>query len=131
MASTDSKNKAGDTWLIDSGCSNHMSGNKELFHSIEEVPHQTIRLGDGNILKVVGVGIVLLQASSGKNHILSNVQFVPNLAHNLLSILQLMSTGYNVEFSGGECIIKESRTSMQVARVRMILIGFFHLMQMM
>lgn len=84
-----------------------MSGNKALFHSIEEGPHQTIRLSDGNTLQVAGVGTVLLQASSGKNHILSNVQFVPNLAHNLFSVGQLMSTSYNVEFSGGECLIKE------------------------
>lgn len=34
----ESKGEASGTWLIDSGCSNHMLGDKALFWSIEEIP---------------------------------------------------------------------------------------------
>lgn len=61
------------TWLIDSGCSNHMSGNKDLFHSLEDVAHQTVRLGDGKVLDVAGVGSVSLHSNSGKHNLLHNV----------------------------------------------------------
>lgn len=51
---------------------------------------------------------MVLQANSGKNHIQTNVQFVPKLEHNLLSVGQLMNSGYKMEFSDGECTVSET-----------------------
>lgn len=106
-------------WLIDSGCSNHMSGDRSLFKSLEVTPQHNICLGDDNLLQVEGVGTVILHANSRKNHILTNVLFVPKLAHILLSVGQLMNTGYKVEFSDGECIVIETKSNNRVARIPM------------
>lgn len=76
-------------------------------------------LGDGNLLQVVGVGNVTLKTSSGKESILTNVQFVPSLAHNLLSVGQLMASGYKVQFSDGECSVRDAKTNNLVARIQM------------
>lgn len=43
-----SKDEEGGTWLIDNGCSNHISGNIHLFKHIENSQQQSIRLGDDN-----------------------------------------------------------------------------------
>lgn len=75
-----------------------MSGDKKFFQNIEETPLQAMRLGEGNVLQVAGVGSVALYSSSGKTNILTNDQYMPNLAHNLLSVGQLMSFGYNIKF---------------------------------
>lgn len=117
MASSENANEGGGTWLIDSGCSNHMAGNKKLFQHLEEASNQTIRLGDGKSLLVHGIGSVVLYSNNGKKNTLTNVQYVPNLAHNLLSVGQLMGSGYSVEFAGGECIIKDATTRAKIARV--------------
>ena len=45
----------GCVWLIDSECSNHMTGVKSLFQDLNETVHQTVRLGDNNEMKVAGV----------------------------------------------------------------------------
>ncbi|XP_039143968.1 uncharacterized protein LOC120281110 [Dioscorea cayenensis subsp. rotundata] len=115
----DEVSEDGGTGIIYSGCSNHMLGEERLFKCIEATPKQSIRLGDGKILPIEGVGTVALRSNYGKTTILNNVQFVPNLAHNLLSVGQLMSSGYDVEFTEGECIIKEAKTKIQVAHVSM------------
>lgn len=47
------------------------------------------------------------------------MQFVPNLAHNLVSIRKVIDSGYSDEFSKGECIIKEGNSMIKVAQVSM------------
>lgn len=84
---------AGATWIIDSGCSNHMTGNKMLFQTLKNATQQTVKLGDGKMLQVAGVGTVTFRSNSGKSSQLHQVQFVPQLAHNLLSVEQLMASG--------------------------------------
>ncbi|XP_039122119.1 uncharacterized protein LOC120258749 [Dioscorea cayenensis subsp. rotundata] len=53
MASTETRSE-GVKWLINSGCSNHMSGDRRLFKNLESTPQHNIRLGDGNLLQVAG-----------------------------------------------------------------------------
>ncbi|XP_039128958.1 uncharacterized protein LOC120265117 [Dioscorea cayenensis subsp. rotundata] len=55
--------------------------------------------GDGKILQVSGIGSIALRSGCGRTNTLTNVQYVPHLTHNLLSVGQLMSTGYSVEFA--------------------------------
>lgn len=119
MASSKDDTKGGGIRLIDSECSNHMSRSKHLFHDLQEVPNKTIKLGDGKTLKVCGIGFILLRTNSGKIHTLTNIQFVPDLAHNLLSVGLLMSFGFMVEFSGGECVIRNGVMRAKVAQVCM------------
>lgn len=94
-------------------------GNEELFQQLKEVQNQTIKLGDGKSLQVKGVGSVILRSSCGKSNTLTNVQFVPDLAHNLLSVGQLMNSGYTVEFAEGECTIRDDVSKEKVAHVLM------------
>ncbi|XP_039139947.1 uncharacterized protein LOC120277253 [Dioscorea cayenensis subsp. rotundata] len=48
--------KTGGIWLIDSGCSNIMTGEKSLFQNIEVTPSHSIKVGDGKTLMVEGIG---------------------------------------------------------------------------
>lgn len=69
-----------------------------------------MRLGDDNKLQVEGIGTVALCTSLGKVCMLKEVQFVPRLAHNLLSLGQLANSRYSVVFSDSECIISDTST---------------------
>jgi hypothetical protein len=46
----------GSSWIIDSGCTNHMTGEKKMFTSYvrNNDSHNTIIFGDGNQGKVRG-----------------------------------------------------------------------------
>ncbi|XP_039138728.1 uncharacterized protein LOC120276050 [Dioscorea cayenensis subsp. rotundata] len=52
MAISEVPKKTGGVWLIDSGCSNHMTGDVNLFQSLETVPSRSVTVGDGKTLKV-------------------------------------------------------------------------------
>lgn len=42
------------------------------------------------------------------------MQYVPSLAHNLLSVGQLLANGCSVAFEGDQCSIKDVATGMQI-----------------
>ena len=45
-----------DLWLLDSGCSNHMTGNKSLFSSLDSSVITNIKLGDDSLVPAKGKG---------------------------------------------------------------------------
>ena len=77
MKSTRTKNK----WYLDSGCSRHMTGNKEQFYNLDAKDGRHVNFRD-NVKKIVGIGEIGHPQSLSIQRIL----FVDGLKHNLLSI---------------------------------------------
>ena len=70
-------------WILDSGWSNHITGNKSFFRSLPRVKDgEVVTIGDGNRCKIIG------KCTIGKDPhtVIENVNLVEGLAHNLLSI---------------------------------------------
>lgn len=78
-----------------------------------------VHLGDNKELQVVGVGTVVFHTNSGKTQKLEQVQYVPCLAHNLLSDGQLLKSGFNFTFADDECIITDKELNTLLVHVRM------------
>jgi hypothetical protein len=83
--------------VLDSGCTNNMTGEKEMFTSFEEndYPSDTITFGDnseGNILRYGKIAIIT-------DHSISKFLLVESLDYNLLFVLQLYEMGYNYLFN--------------------------------
>ena len=76
----------GSHWVIDSGCTQYMTGDPRMFTSLnQEVDGQErITFGDNSKAKVQGLGKVAI----------SNVLYVASLSFNLLSIGQLCDLGF-------------------------------------
>jgi hypothetical protein len=87
----------GSSWIIDSGCTNHMMGEKKMFTSYvkNRDSQDTIVFGDGNQGKVKGLGKIAITTEQS----ISNVFLVGSLGYNLLSVSQLCHMGYNCLFS--------------------------------
>ena len=77
------------TWIVDSGASDHMTGNLMVFH--EYTPchnNSSVRIADGTLSRVFGTGSVIIS----KDITLHSVFYVPKLDCNLLSINLKTST---------------------------------------
>ena len=83
-----------DVWFVDSGCSNHMTGERKEFKELDETKNRRIWLGDNKEIQVEGEGTIVVQTSQGKVKLIQDVLFAPSLAHNLLSFGQLLIRQY-------------------------------------
>lgn len=106
-------------WILDSGASEHMSHAKEVFSnykSLEEEKH--IKIGDGSIIKAVGIGTVKVLAFNGELWIpseINNVLHVPNLKANLFSAGSAIDKGYIMISMNSECKFKRKTDNKVVA----------------
>jgi hypothetical protein len=68
---------------------------------------ETKLLGDNSTYNALGFGSVLLKLNIGQSLLIKDVLYVIGLAKNLLSVVQITSTGNTiVTFTHDQCIIK-------------------------
>ena len=115
MAST--KEVAQEIWLVDSGCSNHMTRCKGLFKMLDESMKLTVKFRDDNEMKVEGKGTVAITTVENKVKPLNNEQYVPNLAHSLLNVGQLLASGFAVTFDNGACMIENKESGIFLTKI--------------
>jgi len=72
-------------WFLDSGCSNHMSGEKKWFTDLDLSFRHYVKLGNDSKLNVMGKGNIRLKID-GRVMVITEVFYVPELKSNLLSI---------------------------------------------
>ena len=96
---------------MDNGASFHMSGDKNIFSTLEEKDLQMwIKMGDNGNYCVLGEGILVFQRECGAPLTLSAIQYVPGLKKNLVSIAMLEDKGYDVGFSKGKFFLRHIYT---------------------
>ena len=95
----------GSHWVIDSGCTQHMTGDPRMFTSLdEEVDGQErITFGDNSKGKVQGLGKVVIS----NDHSISNVLYVASLSFNFLSIGQLCDLGFQCLFTEKKVVVSK------------------------
>ena len=108
------QDKQEDFWFLDSGCSNHMTGNIAMFANLDENVKSEGTTGTDDMISVKGKGRVSIRAKNGEQMIVSDVYYVPRLKCNLLSIGQLMNKGYNVFFKYDLCTIRDIPPSKKI-----------------
>ena len=90
------------SWILDSGCSRHMTGDRRNFLSLAAFQGGSVAFGGGKSGQIVGIGKI----GRSLEHAIENVYCVDGLRHNLLSISQLCDRGNEVSFSSVGCIVK-------------------------
>lgn len=84
-------------WIIDSGCSHHMTSDQSKFLSLKEFDGRVVRFGNDSPCMVKGKGTISLNGKSSAD----DVYWVDGLKHNILSVAQLNGKGYPLEFKNG------------------------------
>ncbi|GLJ40699.1 hypothetical protein SUGI_0840630 [Cryptomeria japonica] len=88
-------------WVIDSGCSHHMTGDKVKFMSLQEYNGGQVRFGDDKACLIKGRGVISLDGKYNAD----NVYYVEGLKNNLLSVVQLVGKGFQLQFKDRKCKI--------------------------
>ena len=99
-----------ESWLIDSGCTNHMTYDQELFKDLDATYNTNVRIGNGEKIAVKGKGTIVIEGCTGLK-LIPDVLYVPEINQNLLSVGQLLVKGYKVLFEDKSCMIKDSDNS--------------------
>jgi len=98
---------------------------------LDESQKSEVRLRDNKPMKVEGKGTIFIKTTQGNVKLLHDVQYVPNLAHNLLSVGQLIAGGYSILFgqliTGGYsilfddccCTVYDKKSAQSIVKISM------------
>ena len=75
-----------DVWFLDSGCSNHMTRNREMFANLDEEIKSEVTTGMDTKISVKGKGRVSIRERNGEQKFVPDVYYVPGLKCNILSV---------------------------------------------
>jgi hypothetical protein len=98
-------------WYIDSGATQHMSGDRAAFIEYDTIPAKAVYMGDNNKQEAIGQGnvkMVLQVSGSPVKAKFTNVLYVPNLKSNLVSVSRLIKDGFNVQFNSNGCDVTKN-----------------------
>ena len=101
-------------WIIDSGCSAHMTGDRALLSNLVEKAGPWVTFGDDSKGFTKGYGNLEIG-----NVVIENISLVDGLKHNLLSVSQFTDKGYEVNFKTEQCSIiskKDKKLALQGVR---------------
>jgi len=100
-------------WYINSGCSKHMTGDKEKLHSYNALEKEkSVSFGNDTPAVIKGKGSVFLKEKVKAR----NVMYVDGLKNNLLSASQMCDQGNEVVFRSNGCVVRELDTGETVIK---------------
>ncbi|KAF2886204.1 hypothetical protein ILUMI_19969 [Ignelater luminosus] len=98
-----------ETWIADSGASEHISNQKKWFENYYEFDKPTeIKIGNGSVINAHGKGKISLIAFDGQDYIptkLNDVVYVQDIKFNLFSIGAALDKGYTMMTDNKTCKI--------------------------
>jgi len=80
------KGKYSDAWLLDSRCTYHMCPKREWFSTYKSYDGGSVLMGNDAVCKTIGIGNIRMRMSDGQVQTLMNVQHIPDLKKNILSL---------------------------------------------
>ncbi|CAA7014375.1 unnamed protein product [Microthlaspi erraticum] len=87
-------------WVLDSGCTFHITPRKDLLSDFEDLDEGNVLMGNNTVCEVKGRGTITIDNPDGSVVILSNVRYIPEMGRNLISYGQLEQSG--CKYSGGD-----------------------------
>ncbi|KAG6493460.1 hypothetical protein ZIOFF_048446 [Zingiber officinale] len=114
-----------ETWFLDSGCSHHITGNRDSFAMLDDKFSTQVELGDSKRVSIEGQGVVAVFTEGGNKKHIHDVYYSSKITHNLLSVGQIMKDGYKLIFDNDRCDIINKKNNLRVAAVKMNANGLF------
>ncbi|KAG8362995.1 hypothetical protein BUALT_BualtUnG0016000 [Buddleja alternifolia] len=114
---TVSNNNSENEWILDSGCTFHMTPNRGWFDEFTKLEGGSVLLGNNKSCKVQGIGSVRIKMFNGIEKVLKQVRYIPELKRNLISLGMLDDLGYSMKLESGTLkVVKGSMVIMKGIR---------------
>jgi hypothetical protein len=94
-------------WWLDTGANIHVCANVSLFSSYQFLQGSSVLMGNGSHASIRGVGTIDLKFTSGKIVQLKNVQYVPTIRKNLVSVSLLLRDDFKVVLESNEVVMSK------------------------
>ena len=105
-------------WYLDNGASNHMSGNRMFFTSLDEGITGNVRFGDDSRIDIKGRGSIRFIFNDGEKKILRDVYYIPGLRSNIISLGQATEAGCEVRMKNKELYLLDRMGHLMVKTTR-------------
>lgn len=96
-------------WYLDNGASNHMSGQRSKFCTLDESITGQVRFGDGSAVEIKGRGSIAHRCKNGDECVLKEVYFIPSLRSNIISLGQLAEKRNRITITGEYMWVHEEK----------------------
>ncbi|KAG8501344.1 hypothetical protein CXB51_003537 [Gossypium anomalum] len=103
--------KVSEEWILDSGCTFHMSPNQDWFTNYETVSEGVVLMRNNASCKIASVGTIKVMMFDGVVRTLSDVQHVPELKRNLIPLSTFDSKRYRYTAESGVLKISKAVAS--------------------
>ena len=105
-------------WYLDNGASNHMTGRRDYFKTMDETITGKVRFGDDSRIDIKGKGSILFVSQNGDKKILADVYYIPDLKSNIISLGQATESGCEVRMKEEQLTLcdKEGKLIVQAKR---------------
>lgn len=105
-------------WFVDNGVSHHMMGSCDIFTNMAKGHRDLhVKLGDNIRYAVKCISNIQFQLDSGSLMEVKEVMYVPGLENNLLSFSAMEDGGLEVNFIGGEVVVRPKGVNPSARRV--------------
>ncbi|XP_042756658.2 retrovirus-related Pol polyprotein from transposon TNT 1-94 [Lactuca sativa] len=101
-------------WYLDTGASNHMTGNRSKFQELDTTVQGTVRFGNNSKVRIEGKGRIAFQCKNGEQRKLEEVYYIPDLCSNIISLGQL-------DEGGDEIRIKQNILRIYDSKMRLLM----------
>lgn len=96
-----------DDWVLDSGCTSHMTHHHEHFKDMKTVSRKLNFASENHSTEILGEGrITFSDQQRGRRLHLENALYVPSLSTNLLSVPKMTSHGATVTFNNNRALVR-------------------------
>ncbi|KAI4347891.1 hypothetical protein L6164_008667 [Bauhinia variegata] len=98
-------------WIINSGASNHMTGNLKALHDVHDIVACPVGLPNGEQTNAIKEGTTFLEGGLK----LTRVLYVPKLSCSLLSVSQLLDeSNFLLQFTNKLCVMQDRTSRMLI-----------------
>ncbi|KAJ8709420.1 hypothetical protein PYW07_009246 [Mythimna separata] len=94
-----------DSWILDSGCSSHMTNRKDWITNFSPNVKSEITTANNEKIYSDGVGNVKITIGNDVKKVISDALYVPKVAANLLSVSKMAADGYVLVFDTNKCSV--------------------------
>lgn len=115
-------------WYLDTGASNHMTGDKTKFRNLNESIHGFVKFGNESRVKIEGKGSIVFKYKDGGCRKLDKVYYIPDLCSNIISLGKLAEGGDEIKIkdlflwvhdSTGKLLMKVRRSCNRLYKIEL------------